>query len=156
MATIASKTTLCGPLSMPDIIPGANMAEDWCATPVISNTTIPLMQECCGSWQEVYNHDGCTWCNIAWPDAENNMDFTLSFSRCLAVNAEERRVERPGIWRCNTPRFETGAAATKGVGDSHETADSNGVAATNGVTATKGLVLWKIGVVVVLLGVASC
>lgn len=149
MATLASNTTLCSPLSIPDIIPGANMADDWCATPVISNTTIPLMQECCGSWQEVHNHDGCTWCNIAWPNAENNSDFTLSFSRCMAVNAEERRVARPGVWRCNTPRFETSKADAEGV------ADSNGTATTNGVAATKAVVVWKVGVVVVLLGVAS-
>lgn len=106
MAILASNTTPCSPLSMLNIIPGANMAEHWCATTVISNATIPLMQECCGSWQEVYNHDDYTWCNIAWPDAKNNSDFTLSFSRCREVNAEERKVARPGVWRCNTPRFE--------------------------------------------------
>ncbi|KAM0707368.1 hypothetical protein Q7P35_004013 [Cladosporium inversicolor] len=111
MAILASNTTPCSPLSMLNIIPGANMAEHWCATTVISNATIPLMQECCGSWQEVYNHDDYTWCNIAWPDAKNNSDFTLSFSRCREVNAEERKVARPGVWRCELSAYCSHAGA---------------------------------------------
>ena len=130
MATIASNTTLCGPLSMPNVIPGANMTEDWCATPVISNATIPMMQECCGYWQEIYNHDGCAWCNVAWPDARNNTDFTLSFTKCMAIKADDRNVTRPGVSRCNTPIFDSAAA-------------------------TKNASAWKIGVLAVLLGAAS-
>ena len=78
----------------------------------------------------------------------------------MAVNAEERRVARPGIWWCNTPRFETSKADAEGVAGSNGTADTNGAvatkgwAATNGVAITKGLVVWKVGVMVVLLGVA--
>jgi len=130
MATIASDTTLCGPLSMPDTIPGANMTYDWCATPNVGSTTQQIMQYCCGSWNTVHNSDGCTWCYMSYPDVDNNTDFTMKFSDCIALKAMEANATTQRITSCNTPG-KSSAAATKGVS------------------------AWKVGVMAVLLGAAS-
>ena len=50
MATIASDITLCGPLSKPDVILGANMSYSYCAMPKVGNTIQQIMQYCRGSW----------------------------------------------------------------------------------------------------------
>jgi hypothetical protein len=130
MATIASNTTLCTPLSMPDIIPGANTTQDFCVTPYLGNSTQIAMQECCGYWRDIYNSDGCSWCYTYFPDMHNNSEFTDKFSYCISEKVRAMNATTQGILRCSTPSLENAAAA-------------------------KGVKGWKVGVVVVLLGVAS-
>jgi hypothetical protein len=128
MATIASDTTLCGPLFMPETIPGANTTYDWCATPNVGNTTLQIMQYCCGSWNEVHNTDGCTWCYHSDQNAENSTTFNINFSNCLSEQAAALNATRQRITHCNTPSKSSGAV-------------------------TKGVSVWKVGAMVVLLGV---
>ena len=132
MATIASNTTLCTPLSMPDIIPGANISYSWCATPNVSTTTQQIMQYCCGSWNDVRGSDGCAFCYLSYPDVDmdNNTQVTTKFSDCVSLKAREINATTERITHCHTDR-ESGAASRKGV---------------------EG---WKVGGLAVLLGVAG-
>ena len=119
-------------LRSPDVIPDANNTSyNWCATPNISpgNTTLDIMQHCCPSLQ-VQNTDGCAWCYVSYIDAHNNSAYTDEFVDCFSSNAKRMNVSASRIYGCNTPNLK-GAAATKEVS------------------------VWKVGVVALLLGVAS-
>jgi len=129
MATIASETTLCGPLSMPETIPGANMTYDWCATPNVGNTTLQIMQECCGSWNQVHNSDGCAWCYVSDITADNSTAFNINFSNCIARGADAVNATKQRISLCNTP-------------------------SKSSAPAVRGVSVWKFGVMAVLVGMA--
>lgn len=132
MSTIASNTTLCGPLSMPDIIPGANRSYSWCATPNVSNTTQQIMQYCCGSWNDVRGSDGCAFCYLSYPDVDmdNNTQVSTKFSDCISLKAREINATTQRITHCHTGR-------------------------SSGATIMKVVSVWKVGVLAVLLGVAE-
>ena len=131
MATIASDTTLCGPLSMPEVIPGANMSYSYCATPNVGNTTQQIMQYCCGSWNEVHGSDGCAFCYISYTDVDmdNDAEVTNKFANCISMKAQAINATRERIAHCHTKR--------------------------SSATTMEGLSVWKVGVLAVLLGVAS-
>jgi hypothetical protein len=119
-------------LRSPDVIPDANNTSyNWCATPNIGpgNTTLDIMQHCCPSLQ-VQNTDGCAWCYVSYIDAHNNSAYTDEFVDCFSSNAKRMNVSASRIYGCNTPNL-------------------------NGAAATKEVSVWKVGVVALLLGVAS-
>lgn len=131
MATIASDTALCGPLSMPEVIPGANMSYSYCATPNVGNTTQQIMQYCCGSWNEVHGSDGCAFCYISYTDVDmdDDAEVTNKFSNCISMKAREINATRERITHCHTGK--------------------------SGAATTKGMSKWKVGALAVLLGMAS-
>lgn len=132
MSVIASNDSLCGPLRIPSDIPGLDQSSDWCATPVMGNQTVDVMQYCCAS-QEVHTVDSCAYCYLteAMLENEHTMDPTMRFAGCIVRRAKEINATTQRLTTCHTPTFDSAA------------------------TGTKVLSGWEIGVIAVLLGAAS-
>jgi hypothetical protein len=132
MSTIASNDSLCGPNTIPSVIPAVDMSSDWCATPIVSNQTLNAMNYCCAS-QQVHTVDSCAYCYLteAMLENEHTKNPAKRFSGCISSRAETLNATMQRITACHTPNFKSAAAVTKGVS------------------------LWKAGIVAVLLSVAS-
>lgn len=131
MSTIASNDSLCGPLNIPSVIPGVDQLSDFCATPIMGNQTLNIMEYCCAS-QVVHTVDSCAYCYLTESMLENEhtMDPTMRFAACVVRRAKETNATMQRLTSCHTPNWKNAAAGGKGVSG------------------------WKVGVVAVLIGTA--
>lgn len=114
-ATVMSSTptqNLCSPNSVPTYIPGANMENEWCATPEQGNATAKVMEQCCTS-DEVFSIGGCAMCYMQDSTAEDQQAFNHNFNQCLMNGVGHQNASVQRAVYCNTPSFSSTASTRK-------------------------------------------